>query len=368
MDRHGTATVHGGLDVGELRSLGLRPEEVLDFSSNINPLGPSRRVREAASNADLSAYPDRDCLVLREALAARLNVGIENLIVGNGSTELIHLLARAYLRPGDGCLIFTPTFGEYETAASICHADLHNVTAKASQGFRWSVEEAVQTIRRMRPSLVFLCNPNNPTGVYLDQDSVDRIRSAVAEFGLMALDNAYAPLADGQWDSLPLLGCGNIAVLRSMTKDHALAGIRLGYLVADAAVVARVRHLQPAWSVNAVAQSAGIAALNDDAHVAAAAEVISEAKKQLYDGLDGLGVSATPSLANFVLARVGDAAEVRRQLLLRRIAVRDCTSFGLPEHIRIAVRRPAECARLLEALGEVLPFDKQAASRRSGCR
>ena len=153
-----------------------------------------------------------------------------------------------------------------------------------------------------------------------------------------------------------------------MTKDHALAGIRLGYLVADAAVVARVRHLQPAWSVNAVAQAAGIAALDDDAHVAAAAGVISEAKKQLYDGLDGLGVSATPSLANFVLARVGDAAEVRRQLLLRRIAVRDCTSFGLPEHIRIAVRRPAECARLVEALGEVLPFDAQAASRRSGCR
>lgn len=351
---HGTDTVHGGLDFGELRSLGLRPGEVLDFSSNINPLGPSRRVREAASNADLSAYPDRDCLVLREALAARLNVGMENLIVGNGSTELIHLLARAYLRSGDGCLIFAPTFGEYETAASICDAELHTVTAEAAWGFRWPIEDAVQTIRRIRPSLVFLCNPNNPTGVYLDQDSVDRIRSAVAEFGLMALDNAYAPLADGQRDSLPPLGGGNIAVLRSMTKDHALAGIRLGYLVADAAVVAQVRRLQPAWSVNAVAQSAGIAALDDDAHVAAAAEVISEAKKQLYDGLDRLGVSAAPSLANFVLARVGDAAEVRRQLLLRRIAVRDCTSFGLPEHIRIALRRPAECARLLEALGEVL--------------
>ena len=354
IDRHGTATVHGGLDVGELRSLGLQPEEVLDFSSNINPLGPSRRVRAAAFKADISAYPDRDCLALRETLAARLNVGIDNLIVGNGSTELIHLLARAYLGHGDRCLIFAPSFGEYEAAATICNAELHTVTAEAGRGFHWNIEGAVQTIRRIRPSLVFLCNPNNPTGVYLDQDSVGRIRSAVAEAGLMALDNAYAPLADCQWDSLPLVDGGNIAVLRSMTKDHALAGIRLGYLVADPMVVAEVRRFQPVWSVNAVAQSAGIAALDDEAHVAAAGEVIAEAKKYLYDGLDRLGVSVTPSFANFVLARVGNAAEVRRQLLLRYIAVRDCTSFGLPEHIRIAVRQQAECARLLEALGWVL--------------
>ena len=347
-------TVHGGLDIAELRSMGLRPDQVLDFSSNINPLGPSHRVRTAASAADLSSYPDRDCLALREALAARLNVGIDNLMIGNGSTELIHLLARAYLGPGKKCLIFAPTFGEYETAAVICGAELDVVTAEEAGGFRWPIEEASETIGRIRPSLVFLCNPNNPTGVYVCQDAVESILTAVGENGCLVLDNAYEPLADEQWNGLSLLNGGNIAVLRSMTKDHALAGIRLGYLVAEPTVVAEVRRLQPSWSVNSVAQAVGLAALEDEVHVAAARKVILEAKECLYSGLETLGVPVTLSNANFVLAKVGDAAKVRSELLRRRIAVRDCTSFGLPEYIRIAARPPEQCSRLLEALREML--------------
>ena len=343
-------TVHGGLDIAELRSLGLRPEQVLDFSSNINPLGPSQRVRTAAAEADLSAYPDRDCLALREALAERLNLGIDSLMIGNGSTELIHLLARAYLRPGNRCLIFAPTFGEYETASAICGAELHVVTAKESQGFRWPIDEVLQTIERVRPSLVFLCNPNNPTGVYVGRDVVEHIRTSVGESGLLVLDNAYAPLADDPWDPFPLLDGGNIAILGSMTKDHALAGIRLGYLAADPSVVAEVLRLQPAWSVNAVAQAVGVAALEDEEHVAAARQVVLEAKEYLYSELETAGVPVTPSAANFILAKVGDAPKIRRALLGRGIVVRDCTSFGLPEHIRIAVRTLQECARLLEAL------------------
>ncbi len=347
-------TVHGGLDVAELRSLGLRPEQVLDFSSNINPLGPSHRVMMAAAAADLSSYPDRDCLALREALAARLNVGLDNLMIGNGSTELIHLLSRAYLEPGKRCLIFGPTFGEYETAAVICGAELHVVTAEEAGGFRWPIEEAVKTIRRIRPSLVFLCNPNNPTGSYVGRDVVESILTAVGEDGLLVLDNAYAPLADYPWDPFPLLDTGNIVILGSMTKDHALAGVRLGYLAADPSIVAPVVRLQPAWSVNSVAQAVGLAALDDEEHVAAARKVVFEAKEFLYSGLETLGVPVTPSAANFVLAKVGDAPNVRKALLQRRIAVRDCTSFGLPEHIRIAVRQIEECNRLLGALREAL--------------
>ena len=254
-------TVHGGLDAAELRSLGLRPADVLDFSSNINPLGPSKRVRRAAEEVDLSAYPDRHSFELREVLAARLEVGIGSLMVGNGSTELIHIIARARLRPGDRCLVFGPTFGEYERAAAIAGAEVHIFQAEATDGFRWSMDDADRTVRQVRPSLVFLCNPNNPTGVYLNRDCLEWISSALGESGLLVLDDAYAPFADAQWDSLPLLGCGNVAILRSMTKDHGLAGVRLGYMVADPAVVSAVRRLQPAWSVNAVAQAVGIAAL-----------------------------------------------------------------------------------------------------------
>ena len=348
------ATVHGGLDAAELRSLGLRPEEVLDFSANINPLGPSDRVRQAAAEADISAYPDRRSLALREALASRLGVGLDRLLIGNGASELIHLLARACLRPGDRCLIFGPTFGEYEPAAAMAGAEVHRVQAGEGRGFRWPLDAAVRTILSLRPKVVFLCNPNNPTGVYLDPNDVLRIRDAVGEEGLLAVDDAFAPLADCPWDSVSLLGGGNAALLRSMTKAHALAGARLGYLVGEPEVVAATRRLQPAWSVNAIAQAAGIAALDDADHVAAAREVISTAKAYLYGELKTLGVPAVPSAANFVLVRVGDARKVRDALLRRRIAVRDCTSFGLPEHIRVAVRSSEDCARLVAALREVL--------------
>lgn len=347
-------TVHGGLDVSELRSLGLQPGQVLDFSANINPLGPSPRVRSAAVEADLSAYPDRHSIVMREKLAAKLDIGTENLIVGNGSTELIHLLTRARLRPRETCFIFAPTFGEYETAAEIAGADIHLFWADEAQQFRWSIDGAVEMIHRTRPRMAFLCNPNNPTGVYLDHGEIERIRKSVGEESLLVLDEAYVPLADQRWDSLPMLKQGNVAFLRSMTKDHALAGVRLGYLVAHPDVVSAVQQLQPAWSVNAVAQAAGIASLEDEAHVDAARKVILQAKEHLCSELASMGVAVAPSSANFVMARVNDASVVRSALLRQGIAVRDCTSFGLPEYIRVAVRKQEECTRLIASLRDVL--------------
>ena len=347
-------TVHGGFDTAELRAENLTRDEVLDFSSNINPLGPSPRVRRAAAEADLSAYPDRECLVLREALAAHLGVEIDQLLIGNGSTELIHLLAHAHLPPWATCLVFAPTFGEYEAAVDAIGARMEFVAADAADGFMWCVDAAVETIEATRPAMVFLCNPNNPTGVYLDRESVARLCAAVGPDGLLVLDTSYVPLADAGWDEAPLLQRGNVALLRSMTKDHALAGVRLGYMAAPPPVVAATRNDQPPWSVNAVAQAAGLAALEDEAHVAAARAVIAEAKAHLQAQLAALGVPAIPSAANFMLVRVGDAPTLRRALLRRRILVRDCTSFGLPDYIRIAVRRTEECARLIAALREVL--------------
>ncbi|MCY3504652.1 MAG: histidinol-phosphate transaminase [Chloroflexi bacterium] len=346
-------TVHGGLDEAELRDYGLLPQDVLDFSANINPLGPSPLVRQAAAAADLSSYPDRDSLAIREALAERLGVAIDHLLVGNGSTELIHLLARSRLRTGDCCLIFAPTFGEYEAAAAASGAEVHHLAATEAHGFRWPIEEAVGTIRELQPALVFLCNPNNPTGLYLSRDAVEQL-AAVSEHGLLLLDDAYASLADSPWDATPLLGNGNVAILRSMTKDHALAGVRLGYLVAQPEVIGGARALQHAWSVNAVAQAAGLAALRDDDHVAAARAVIREAKAYLCAELGALGLAVSPSATNFLLVKVGDGAGVRRALLRRGLAVRHCASFGLPEHIRLAVRVREDCARLVGALREVL--------------
>ncbi len=179
---------HGGLDPAELRSLGLRPQEVLDFSSNINPLGTSETVIRAVATADLASYPDRNCTALVEALSATLDIQADNLVVGNGATELIHLVSRVTLQPGDRCLIFDPTFGEYAAAAKIAGAEIHRFHAEQSDAFRWDIDRALSTIRTLRPTVVFLCNPNNPSGVYLDFETVERIRASVGATGLLVLD------------------------------------------------------------------------------------------------------------------------------------------------------------------------------------
>jgi len=349
--------VHGGLDDAELRATALTRTDVVDFSSNVNPLGASRLAREASAVADLSGYPDRECLLLREALSARVGVAVEQLMIGNGSTELIHLLARARLGQRSPCVIFAPTFGEYAAAAGLTDADVRFVRASDANGFNWSIPSAVQAIEGLRPAIVFLCNPNNPTGVYLDEDDVRDLSTAAGPGGLLVLDSSYAPLADDEWDATPLLSRGNLALLQSMTKDHGLAGVRLGYMAASAPVVEATRRLQPAWSVNAVAQAVGIAALADEAHVAAAQRVIRDSKAYLYAQLKAMGVPALPSATNFLLARVGDATRVRHALLPRGLVVRDGTSFGLPAYIRIAARRLDECALLTGALRDVLTHD-----------
>ncbi|MYD15909.1 MAG: histidinol-phosphate aminotransferase family protein [Chloroflexi bacterium] len=347
-------TVHGGLDAAELRELGLRPEQVIDFSSNINPLGTSERVRQAAAHADLSAYPDRDCLALREALSERLGVGIDHLLVGNGSTELIHLLARALLREGTTVLILGPTFGEYEAAGRLASADLQRITARESDGFSWRLESAERVIKQVRPNLVFLCNPNNPTGLYLNGEQVEQIHAAIGPEGVLVLDDAYVSFSDEPWDSIRLLQADNVAILRSMTKDHALAGIRLGYLAANPTLIVDVSRFQPAWSVNSIALAAGLAALEDQAHIDAARVVVQTSKAYLYEQLSDMGLGFTRSAANFLIVKVGDAREVRAGLLRRGVVVRDCSSFGMPEHIRVAVRRREECEQLIGALRQVL--------------
>ena len=345
--------VHGGTNIAELRSLGLRPEDVLEFSASINPLGAPPSVTQAMSAINLAAYPDTECTALREALAAKLGVSTTHILVGNGSTELIHLAARAYLNPGDKAVIFTPTFGEFEAACHMQDAHVLSIVACENSGFCWNVEDASVRIAEQRPSLVFLCNPNNPTGHYLGEYDVRRIADAIPEGSLLLLDEAYLPFVDSQWNSLPLLGLGNVALLRSMTKDYALTALRLGYMLAPPEVIERVRMRQHSWSVNALAQAAGIAALSDEQHLIDGRKEVQVAKRYLLEEMGAMGLKCTPSAANFVLVKVGDAHSLRSTLLKRRhISVRDCASFGLPDYIRVGVRTLDDCKRLVAALRE----------------
>ena len=347
--------VHGGTNIAELRSLGLRPEDVLDFSASINPLGVPHGANQAMNCVDLTAYPDTECTALREALAERTGVSTDKILVGNGSTELIHLTARAFLGSGDRAVIFAPTFGEFKAACDMQAAQVGSIVAAEDDGFRWDIAAATELISEQSPSLVFLCNPNNPTGHFLTEEEVRQIARALPNDSLLLLDEAYLPFVDAPWNSLPLLDLGSVALLRSMTKDYALTALRLGYMLAPPNVVERVRGQQHSWSVNALAQAAGIAALADEEHVENGREAVRAAKRYIMGELDTLGLHYNPSAANFLLVEVGDARALRRTLLTQhRIGVRDCASFGLPKHIRIGIRKMDDCKRLVAALREIL--------------
>ncbi|MSQ13454.1 MAG: histidinol-phosphate aminotransferase family protein [Dehalococcoidia bacterium] len=359
-DSRGLGPVHGGLDPQELEALGLRPEEVLDFSASINPLGPPPCVRKALVSLDLSSYPDRECRALRAALARRLEVSPDWILVGNGSTELIHLLARALLRPGDRAAIFTPTFGEYEAACRLSGAEVVAVQADENNGFRWDTKSAAAFLSNLGaqhaaplppapPRLLFLCNPNNPTGVYLSRAEVERIVTALPDT-IVVLDEAYATFADEPWDSIPLLKHPNVVLLHSMTKSYAIPSLRLGYAVTRPELLREMARYQPSWSVNGFAQTAGVVALREDPYLQVARAAVQESKAYLRNRLGSAGLRVVMGAANFLLVDVGDARAVRRRLLEQRLCVRDCASFGLPRYIRIGIRTLPDCQQLVEAL------------------
>ena len=304
------------------------------------------------AGVDSSRYPDDQCRELRVALAAQLGSGVDNIVVGNGSAELIWLLALAYLRPDDTVLIVGPTFGEYERAAAVHGARAVVYRAQESEDFLPDVTEIIGLVQSQTPRLVFLCNPNNPTGFYLRSDSVERLLAACDD-SLLVVDEAYIGFVSGPDCLLDLVDRGAV-LLRSMTKDCGLAGLRLGYAVASQEVSETLTKVRPPWSVNAVAQAAGLAALADVQHLATAREAVAESKTYLAAELTRLGLRVVPSAANFVMVRVGDARRFRAALLARRCCVRDCTSFSLPEFIRIGVRPLADCRTLVTAIREAM--------------
>jgi histidinol-phosphate aminotransferase len=334
--------VHGSVAAVELAQFGLTPSEALDFSVNTNPLGTAPTVLDAVRETDWTRYPGDDEAPLRQALARHAGVSPAAVGLGNGSAELLWLISLAALRPGDHVVVVSPTFGEY---------------ARAARAIGASVTEA-HTLEDLPPSrVVFVCNPNNPTGALRQQAAVERLL-ADQPGRVVVLDEAYMAFVHAGWRSEPLLErFDNLIILRSLTKDHALPGLRLGYLLAASTITRAVEAVRPPWSVNAGALRAGLAALEPaaEAHVARARTLVTESRQLLTDGLSALGYAVTPSEANFVLVQVGDGAAFRRSLLPHGLVVRDCASFGLPAFVRIACRLPDDCRRLLGAVRPLRP-------------
>ena len=344
--------VHGGIDHAELESLGIHPKAILDFSVSCNPFGPPPGIRESLANTTIECYPDTEASELKQALAKKLNISTDKLIIGSGSTELIRLIATAYFEQNDLIIIPQPTYGEYEIACQLADTRILKQPLLKEPHFHMDNNEMTSLLQKHRPKAIFLCNPNNPTGQYMSRELLLNIMSNTRE-SLVILDEAYIAFTENAWTSQDLIAHSNLVILRSMTKDYALAGLRLGYAIASDSIISVLKRARPPWNVNALAQKAGIAALHSDKYLDECNNKIKEAKGYLTKEMKRLGLSPLPSQTNFFLVKVGNAATFRQALLKNGILVRDCTSLGLPQYIRLAPRTLPECQKLIKAIKEV---------------
>jgi histidinol-phosphate aminotransferase len=351
------ASAHGAVDPSALRSEGFDPATIVDFSSNQSPLGAAPRVSAAVAGAVIDAYPDPRASAVSGALADMHHVAAAQVVCGNGSTELIRLVAQLSLDPGDVAVGLAPVFGECEVATALARAELRCAPLEHvghGLGFACDEDRLRGALIEYQARLCWLCSPNNPTGMALSEGSVTALVTEHPDT-LFVLDEAYCDLLPGgQWTT-DLLEAGNLIVLRSMTKYWGLAGARLGYAIAGSSAAAALRAAAPPWSVNAFAQAAGLAALADlDHHRRSVALLVAE-RDRLAAGLQALGWITEPTSAGFFLVHAGDAAALRRDLLARGRLVRDCASFGLPGHVRVSPRFPDQNEVLLKAFAELAP-------------
>ncbi len=359
--------VHGGNVWPWLRAPRQPETKLLDFSVDLNPLGCPRRVREAILDHldDIHHYPDPDAFALREAIAALHQVPVESVLPGNGSAELIGAIVRG--APLTTAAVVVPTFTEYEWAAEQAGAGLVHVVLRAAEDFRLDVAQWPWPRALGGAGLLFLCNPNNPTGGVVTRDDVLRLAMGCRQGrATLVVDEAFMDFVESP-DRFSVAreaaGSDRLIVLRSLTKSFAIPGLRLGYLIAAPGVVERLRALQPPWPLNALAIAAGVEACTASApHLDQSRAVIVQWREALAQSLRALpGLRPFPSSVNFILCRLATRAPgasqlaeglARRGLLLR---VGDSFSALAPgRFIRVAVRTPAENARLVEALGEAL--------------
>lgn len=346
---------HGAFDYEELEKLRFKPDDVIDFSVNSNPYGTAASVQEALAHVPLDRYPDRECLALRREIVKYIPfTDINQVMVGNGTAELLLLVALAFIQPGEVVLVVAPTFSEYARVSALMGAWVETYTARAEDNFAVDLNAVEAMIERSKPRLVFICNPNNPTGAVLEARELFKLAERFPNT-LFVCDEAYVNFVwnvSYTWTMETYL-LPNVLVLRSMTKDYALAGLRLGYALGDTSIIRALEQVRPAWNVNALAQAAGVAVLQDRAYLSKTMMQLREDRDRLIESLHQLGFAPVPTSTHYFLVRVGDAAAFRRALLGHKILVRDCASFGLPEYIRIATRRAESNARLLEAIRQV---------------
>ncbi|MBM4124551.1 MAG: threonine-phosphate decarboxylase [Nitrospira sp.] len=358
-----TIHTHGGDIYAAAREGGRRLDQLVDFSASINPLGPSPKAIKAIQAAfpQILHYPDPHCLALREALADRWHLSPDRFVIGNGSSELIYLLPAVLAFRH--ALVVGPTFSEYERAVVAAGGRVTRIQAARQEQYQPSVENILEALHRRRSAIaaLFLCNPNSPTGRALEAAEVLQIARLASAQGLWVIvDETFVDYCEEATVLPHIKRLPRLLVLRSFTKFYALPGLRIGYLAGAKAAIAALRDKQPPWSVNALAQEAARASLQDPRHVRRSLIFMEQERRRLVRDLQTLpGVTLFPSAANFLLielppeVRAGNCVQaLRRQGLL----IRDCSSVaGLNERtIRVAVRTPGQNRRLVAALRQWL--------------
>jgi len=351
----GIAPYEPGKPIEELeRELGIH--NAIKLASNENPLPPSDRVQRAilAALNHLNRYPDGSGFYLRQALAKKHGASPDQIVLGNGSNELIELLVRAFLRPGDEAVVPHPSFVVYPMIVQAAGGVRVMVMLKEH---RLDLEAMARAITPMT-KVVFIANPNNPTATIVTADEVERFMTRVPERTIVVFDEAYIEFALGPDfpETLTYVRQGRkVAVLRTFSKAASLAGLRVGYGVADADAIALMNRIRQPFNVNSLAQAAALAALEDDGHILECVRMIEAGRHFLYDEFKTLGVQYVPARANFILVDVGrSAADIYQKLLHEGVIVRPMTPFGMETALRITVGTPEENRKLVKALRRAL--------------
>lgn len=328
-------------------------DQIIKLASNENPLGPSPKAIEAIRCAVQSAqlYPDGGGFYLRSALGARVGFARENIILGNGSNEVIELLGHASLRPGDEVVTTRYAFIAYRLIAALFGA---RIIETATPNFQRDLDSVLDAITP-KTKIIFIANPNNPTGALISQEKIDNFISRLPENIIAVFDEAYFEFLDNPPDTLRhVRGGKNVVVLRTFSKIHGLASLRIGYGIAHRELVEVLQKTRQPFNVNGIAQTGALAALEDTEHQRATKRVVDLGRTYFHEQFREMKLQFVPAAANFVMVNVGDGVAVFKKLLAKKILVRPIKNYGLPEWLRVTVGTKEQNEKCIIALKDVL--------------
>ena len=335
------------------RELGLDPATIVKLASNENPLGPAPAAKVAMQNEidQVHIYPDGGGFKLRSALAEKHGLGLENVVLGNGSNEIIELLCHCFLNPKAELIAAEHAFVVYKLMATLFGAKYVEV---ADPDFIHDVDGMADAITA-DTRLVFIANPNNPTGTLVGQEALDRFMDRLPEHVVAVFDEAYYEFLDDAPDTLKYIAEGrNVCVLRTFSKAYGLAGLRIGYGLASPEVAAILQKARQPFNANAMAQAAALAAMADTEHVAKTLETNNTGLRFYEKAFAERGLQFVPSVANFILVKVGDGDDLFQKMLGKGVIIRAMRGYKLPEWVRISIGTQSENERCMEVLDKVL--------------